>query len=150
MGLPDSKEIIHQFAYRTYFYVVEGRGAFLKKCTLPYSTICFSYGIDQKNTCKYISKSTQSEQFLCMIHLTIVNSCVKYFSFNIHSLLLLQLGKLSKKKNEETYGKFHMLGGGLGGHFPYVITKDFYCILSHFRPFIPPYIHPPPAPSTIP
>ena len=34
-----------------------------------------------------------------------------------------------------------MLGGVVrGGHFPYVITKDFYCILSHFRHFFPPYI----------
>ena len=41
-----------------------------------------------------------------------------------------------KKKHDGTYGKFHMLGGGLqGGHFPYVVTKDFYSILSHFKPF---------------
>ena len=116
--------------------MVEGRGAFLKKCTLPYSTICFSYGIDKKNTCKYISKSTQSEQFLCMIHLKIVNACVKYFSFNIHSLLLLQLGKLSKKKRGNIWKIPYVRGGGSrGGNFPYVIMKDFYCILSHFKPF---------------
>ena len=45
------------------------------------------------------------------------------------------LGKLSKK-NDETYGKFHILGGGsAGGHFPYVITKDFKCTESHFEHF---------------
>ena len=40
-----------------------------------------------------------------------------------------------KKKNDKTYGKFHMLGGGPGGHFPYVITKDFKCTESHFEHF---------------
>ena len=41
-----------------------------------------------------------------------------------------------KKNNNETYGKFHILGGGsAGGHFPYVITKDFKCTESHFQHF---------------
>ena len=41
-----------------------------------------------------------------------------------------------KKKNDETYGKFHILGGGVsGGHFPYVITEDLKCIESHFEHF---------------
>ena len=47
------------------------------------------------------------------------------------------LGKLSKKKNDETYGKFHILegGGSARGHFPYVITILLKCIKSHFKPF---------------
>ena len=41
-----------------------------------------------------------------------------------------------QKKNDETYGKFHILGGGVSeGHFPYVITKDFKCTESHFEHF---------------
>ena len=41
-----------------------------------------------------------------------------------------------KKNNDETYGKFHILGGGSAvGHFPYVITKDFKCTESHFEHF---------------
>ena len=42
-----------------------------------------------------------------------------------------------KKNNDETYGKFHILGegGSAGGHFPYVITKDFKCTESHFEHF---------------
>ena len=42
-----------------------------------------------------------------------------------------------KKNNDETNGKFHILGGGVsaGGHFPYVITKDLKCTESHFEHF---------------
>ena len=42
-----------------------------------------------------------------------------------------------QKKNDETYGKFHILGGGRvsGGNFPYVITEDLKCIKSHFEHF---------------
>ena len=40
-----------------------------------------------------------------------------------------------KKKHDETYGKFHILGGVSGGHFPYVITEDLKCIESHFEHF---------------
>ena len=48
----------------------------------------------------------------------------------------IELGKLSKKKNDETYEKFQILGGGVsGGHFPYVITEDLKCIKSHFEHF---------------
>ena len=42
-----------------------------------------------------------------------------------------------KKNNDETNGKFHILGGGVSaeGHFPYVITKDLKCTESHFEHF---------------
>ena len=54
----------------------------------------------------------------------------------LNSIIYFHQGSFQKKKNDETYGKFHMLGGGVqGGHFPYVIRKDFYCILSYFKPF---------------
>ena len=60
------------------------------------------------------------------------------FQNKVCGLDLVQLGKLSKKNNDETYGKFHILGGGggsAGGHFPYVMTKDFKCTESHFEHF---------------
>ena len=41
-----------------------------------------------------------------------------------------------KKDNDETYGKFHILGGGsAGGHFPYVITKDFVVFIFESFPY---------------
>ena len=53
------------------------------------------------------------------------------------------LGKLSKKKKTTKHMENSICYGGVwGGHFPYVIMKDFYCILSHFRHFFPPYIPP--------
>ena len=90
----------------------------------------------------------------------ITRSCRWHLAYILHSLLLYvnkhqnilnyqnTFMALLENKNNETYGKFHMLGGG---HFPYVITKV-YCILSHFRHFLLIYpTHPsPPAPSTIP
>ena len=46
------------------------------------------------------------------------------------------IGEAFKKNNDETYGKFHILGGGsAGGHFPYVITKDFKYTESYFEHF---------------
>ena len=51
-------------------------------------------------------------------------------------MISLSLRDALKKKNDKTYGKFHILGGGsAGGHFPYVITKDFKCTESHFEHF---------------
>ena len=58
----------------------------------------------------------------------------KVYAKKIWNFPYVKRGKVREalKKNVETYGKFHMLGGG---QFFYVITKDFYCILSHFRHF---------------
>ena len=54
--------------------------------------------------------------------------------FGINNIHILR--EAFKKNNDETYGKFHILGGGsAGGHFPYVITKDFKCTESHFEHF---------------
>ena len=52
-------------------------------------------------------------------------------------MISLSLREAFKKNNDKTYGKFHILGGGgsAGGHFPYVITKDFKCTESHFEHF---------------
>ena len=50
--------------------------------------------------------------------------------------LMMMFREAFKKNNDETYGKFHILGGGSArGHFPYVITKDFKCTESHFEHF---------------
>ena len=47
------------------------------------------------------------------------------------------LGKLSKKKPTKHMENSISKGGGgsAGGHFPYVITKDFKCTESHFEHF---------------
>ena len=52
------------------------------------------------------------------------------------AIKLVLIREAFKKNDDETYGKFHILGGGsAGGHFPYVITKDFKCTESHFEHF---------------
>ena len=57
-----------------------------------------------------------------------------YIPFQFGSKELREAFK--KKNNDETYGKFHIFEGvSAGGHFPYVITKDFKCTESHFKHF---------------
>ena len=53
-------------------------------------------------------------------------------------MISLSLREAFKKNNDKTYGKFHIFRGGrgsAGGHFPYVIRKDFKCTESHFEHF---------------
>ena len=45
------------------------------------------------------------------------------------------LGKLSKKITTKHMENSISWGGSAGGHFPYVITKDFKCTESHFEHF---------------
>ena len=53
--------------------------------------------------------------------------------FRLHSIF----SKGSFQKKRRNIWKIpYVWGGGSGGvHFPYVVTKDFYCILNHFKPF---------------
>ena len=66
------------------------------------------------------------------MHFVVINE--NLLTLNLAKIDLL--GKLSKKittkhmENSISWG-----GGSAGGHFPYVITKDFKCTESHFEHF---------------
>ena len=66
----------------------------------------------------------------CQLKVLIIHPDMSLF---VNNILALVKGSF-QKKNDETYGKFHMLGGagGLGGSFSICYHERF---LLHFKPF---------------
>ena len=82
--------------------------------------------------CSFISSGVNLIRFDLNSHSLIFDKYVKLLFYTCKLQILFALGKLSKK-NDETYGKFHLLGGGVRGRsFSMCYHERF---LLHFKPF---------------